>query len=147
MLANIGNFRISARENSMTIRKSEHFSSKSGLQKPSNWHKVANSLIYNSNSVDTSFSKLCVKHTFCPCQYPCLERGYERQYQVQGLSYFLEMDISLEPDIACIIIMYNPGIQNPGPSKHFSVLYQNVRGCVPFSGLGEKIMPFDSDKI
>ena len=58
----------------------------------------------------------------------------------------MEMDISLEPDIA-YIIMCNPGIQNPGPSKHFSVLYQNVRGCVPFSGLGEKIMPFDSDKI
>ena len=46
-----------------------------------------------------------------------------------------------------LLVMCNPGIQNPGPSKHFSVLYQNVRGFVPFSGLGERIMPLDSDKV
>ena len=46
-----------------------------------------------------------------------------------------------------LLVICNPGMQNPGPSKHFSVLYQNVRGFVPFSGLGEKIMPLDSDKI
>ena len=46
-----------------------------------------------------------------------------------------------------LLVICNPGMQNPGPSKHFAVLYQNVRGFVPFSGLGEKIMPLDSDKI
>lgn len=46
-----------------------------------------------------------------------------------------------------MIVLCNPCILNPGPLKPLTIFYQNARGFVPFSSLGEKIMPLDTDKI
>ena len=46
-----------------------------------------------------------------------------------------------------LIVISNPSILNPGPSKDFSVLYQNVRGFVPFNSLGASSLPLDMDKL
>ena len=46
-----------------------------------------------------------------------------------------------------LIVICNPGILNPGPLNSINVVYQNVRGLVPFSCLGKPIMPLDTDKI
>ena len=46
-----------------------------------------------------------------------------------------------------LIIISNPSILNPGPGKNFSVMYQNVRGFVPFSSLGESHPPLNVNKI
>ena len=46
-----------------------------------------------------------------------------------------------------LIVICNTGILNPGPNSQLNVLYQNVRGFVPFSGLGKRIMPLNTDKV
>ena len=47
-----------------------------------------------------------------------------------------------------LIVITNPGIKNPGPlTEDFTVLYQNVRGFVPFNALGKNILPLDNDKL
>ena len=46
-----------------------------------------------------------------------------------------------------LIVLSNPSIINPGPPKDISVIYQNVRGFVPFSCLGDSIMSLSTDKI
>ena len=45
-----------------------------------------------------------------------------------------------------LLVMCNPGILNPGPAKPFSVMFQNVRGFVPFSKLGVEHPPLDVTK-
>ena len=44
-----------------------------------------------------------------------------------------------------LIVVCNPAILNPGPL--ISGVFQNVRGFVPFSGLGENILPLDVTKV
>ena len=46
-----------------------------------------------------------------------------------------------------LVIICNPSLLNPGPNNRLKVMYQNVRGFVPFSGLGKSIMPLNDDKI
>ena len=46
-----------------------------------------------------------------------------------------------------LVIICNPSLLNPGPNNNLKVMYQNVRGLVPFSGLGKTNMPLDTDKI
>ena len=46
-----------------------------------------------------------------------------------------------------LVVICNPSILNPGPNNQLKVMYQNVRGFVPFSGLGKSIMPLNNDKI
>ena len=46
-----------------------------------------------------------------------------------------------------LIVISNPSILNLGPSKDLSVLYQNVRGFVPFNSLGAHSLPLDTDKL
>lgn len=47
-----------------------------------------------------------------------------------------------------LIVITNPAIKNPGPVHNdITVLYQNVRGFVPFNSLGKKILPLDNDKL
>ncbi len=48
-----------------------------------------------------------------------------------------------------LIVICNPSMLNPGPSpgNAITVMYQNVRGLVPFSGLGKKVMPLNFDKL
>ena len=46
-----------------------------------------------------------------------------------------------------LIIIVNPCIVNPGPSTNPSVLYQNVRGFVPWYDLGERFPKLDVTKI
>ena len=47
-----------------------------------------------------------------------------------------------------LIIVTFPAIKNPGPSSEdVTILYANVRGFVPFSALGKKILPLDTNKL
>ena len=49
-----------------------------------------------------------------------------------------------------LIVLCNTSLLNPGPGgshNHISIMYQNVRGFVPFSGLGKSNMPLDTGKI
>ena len=48
-----------------------------------------------------------------------------------------------------LIVLCNPSIVNPGPpnEKNITVMYQNVRGFVPFSCLGDSVMSLSTDKI
>ena len=58
--------------------------------------------------------------------------GYFFSYWLTSMNLFL-------------IVVCFPCIQNPGPM--ISVVYQNVRGFVPFSGLGETVPPLDVNKL
>ena len=46
-----------------------------------------------------------------------------------------------------LVIICNTSLLNPGPNNRLKVMYQNVRGFVPFSGLGKSIMPLNDDKL
>ena len=51
-----------------------------------------------------------------------------------------------------LLVICNTSILNPGPDKnnnfsHLKVMYQNLRGLVPFSGLVSKNMPLDAGKL
>lgn len=48
-----------------------------------------------------------------------------------------------------LIVICNPSMVNPGPNtgNDITVLYQNIRGFVPFSGLSKKVMPLNIDKL
>jgi hypothetical protein len=51
-----------------------------------------------------------------------------------------------------LLVMCNTSILNPGPGSndnrtHLRVMYQNLRGLVPFSALGKTNMPLDSNKL
>ena len=46
-----------------------------------------------------------------------------------------------------LIVIVNPSIINPGPTKPISVYYQNVRGFVPFSELNKQCMDLNCDKL
>ena len=46
-----------------------------------------------------------------------------------------------------LIVLCNTSILNPGPNTHLKVMYQNVRGLVPFSSLGKSNMPLDTGKV
>ena len=48
-----------------------------------------------------------------------------------------------------LIVICNPGILNPGPPRgnNITIMYQNVRGFVPFSALGKNVMPLNTDKL
>ena len=47
-----------------------------------------------------------------------------------------------------LIVISNPAIKNPGPTlENFTVLYQNVRGFVPFRALGKDMPLLDNDKL
>ena len=45
-----------------------------------------------------------------------------------------------------LVIICNPSMLNPGPNNSIKVMYQNVRGFVPSSGLSKSIMPLNEDK-
>ena len=46
-----------------------------------------------------------------------------------------------------LIVMSNTSLLNPGPDNRLSVMYQNVRGLVPFSRLGTPHPPLDTTKL
>ena len=51
-----------------------------------------------------------------------------------------------------LLVICNTSILNPGPDNnnnlsHLKVMYQNLRGLVPFSGLASKNMPLDAGKL
>ena len=46
-----------------------------------------------------------------------------------------------------LIVICQPSIVNPGPATFISGAYQNVRGFVPFSGLGDDVLPLDTTKL
>ena len=47
-----------------------------------------------------------------------------------------------------LLVICNTSILNPGPNTHLKVMYQNLRGLVPFSCLGKSNnMPLDSGKL
>ena len=46
-----------------------------------------------------------------------------------------------------LIVVSNTSLLNPGPTKKFSILYQNVRGFIPFRHLGESHPPLDVTKV
>ena len=46
-----------------------------------------------------------------------------------------------------LIVMSNTSLLNPGPDNRLSVMYQNVRGLVPFSSLGTHHPPLDTTKL
>ena len=72
------------------------------------------------------------------------------RYKKLGTSYKIRFFLSFWHTILnlLLIIITFPAIKNPGPpQEEFSCLYQNVRGFVPFSKLGEKIPCLDDNKI
>ena len=46
-----------------------------------------------------------------------------------------------------LIVISNTSLLNPGPTKKFFVMYQNVRGFVPFRHLGSSHPPLDVTKL
>ena len=72
--------------------------------------------------------------------------GCQKLGNIQKISVFLSFWLTILNLL--LIVITNPAIKNPGPSSEdFTVLYQNVRGFVPFSALGKKILPLDSNKL
>ena len=72
------------------------------------------------------------------------------RYKKLGTSYKIRFFLSFWHTILnlLLIIITFPAIKNPGPhQEEFSCLYQNVRGFLPFSKLGEKIPCLDDNKI
>ena len=62
------------------------------------------------------------------------------------LSYFFSLWLTILN--LSLIIISNISLLNPGPKiKDITFLFQNVRGFVPFSALGKKVLPLDTDKI
>ena len=45
-----------------------------------------------------------------------------------------------------LVIICNPSMLNPGPNNGIKVMYQNVRGFVPSSGLSKSTMPLNEEK-
>ena len=46
-----------------------------------------------------------------------------------------------------LVVISNTSLLNPGPDNNFSVMYQNVRGFVPFSSLGSSHPQLDTTKL
>ena len=46
-----------------------------------------------------------------------------------------------------LVIICNPSLLNPGPNNKLQVMYQNIRGFVPFGGLSKSTMPLNEDKV
>ena len=83
-------------------------------------------------------------------KYHCYTGGSKNGFQRMSLCSRISNFISLWLTILnlLLIIISNTSLLNPGPEiNNISVLYQNVRGFVPFSALGEKVLPLDTDKI
>ena len=71
---------------------------------------------------------------------------YRKRGTIQMISMFLSFWITILNLL--LIVIANPSIKNPGPgNEDFTVLYQNVRGFVPFRELGRKIPPLDNNKL
>ena len=74
------------------------------------------------------------------------ELGNGKLGRVQKFGVFLSFWLTILNLL--LIIIANPAIKNPGPCpEDFTVMYQNVRGFVPFSALGKTILPLDTNKL
>ena len=75
-------------------------------------------------------------------------RKYNKRYsifsKISHLFSFWLASINL-----VLIVLVNPSIINPGPNNHhnISVLYQNVRGLIPFNYLGKPSPMLDNTKM
>ena len=96
---------------------------------------------------------MLVKSKFTIISYITKSFGVMKRLECQKITKMQKIGIFLSfwltiMNLVLIVITNMSGIKNPGPgNEDFSVLYQNVRGFVPFSALGKKILPLDTNKL
>jgi hypothetical protein len=83
-------------------------------------------------------------------KYVCPHRY--RSAKCSGIQYFSNMLTIWATMLNLILlVMCNTSILNPGPegndNTHLKVMFQNLRGLVPFSGLSKTNMPLASNKL
>ena len=101
----------------------------------------------------SSFLNYILSFVCNPRKYSLLHKVYKYTSPkvncstMQMLSNFLSIWTTIISLL--LIVICNPALVYPGPvlGKGITFMYQNVRGLVPFSGLGENVMPLDTVKL
>ena len=119
-----------------------------GQHVANDWNSLLNSatlvvltMVYSRRNIN--FVTWISKYV-CPLRY--------RSAKCSGTQYFSNMLTIWTTMLNLILLVIcNTSMLNPGPSgndnTHLKVMYQNLRGLVPFSGLSKTNMPLDSNKL